>query len=447
MKKVIVFIMIMLLSVIVITIPSFAGNGAAPYPFSRDYLSVIVPDSNDRLLVYDGSLDVTCLSSFSVYTSYSVVKCSALPVTLFLSKFHYSSDNYLSCTLPSVLSGPANYNRRLSIDVSSLEDGENYYLFLLDDSEFIVASYSFVKNSSCSGYVSLDILKPSYKRGFVINDSDIYMTISDPVQINALLSFSYPSETYDAILCECVTYQNYSSSNIIPAFSIRGHDYGSFPGNFWDNSTVYALGVNESISGGSYLFSLSSCADYSGQGFLFFPYAPLSCNSDLSVSVAGRFYGVKFVEKSKDALTLEQLMDPSSDFHQSITDDFSAALNNPNFGSTIQSGNALNESTNNTSNFLQSGSNKEDQIMNDSVSGSDTSQFDNSIKDVNLLAGLKFWREFLEFSYDSLPFLKVLFGLCVSIGVLALIVGIRGRIRRDDSEPPETGGPPSVIEK
>lgn len=173
----------------------------------------------------------------------------------------------------------------------------------------------------------------------------------------------------------------------------------------------------------------------------------MSCNSDLSVSVAGRFYGVKFVEKSKDALTLEQLMDPSSDFHQSITDDFSAALNNPNFGSTIQSGNALNESTNNTSNFLQSGSNKEDQIMNDSVSGSDTSQFDNSIKDVNLLAGLKFWREFLEFSYDSLPFLKVLFGLCVSIGVLALIVGIRGRIRRDDSEPPETGGPPSVIEK
>lgn len=416
------------MSIIFITIPSFAGNGAAPYPFSRDYLSVIVPDSNDRLLVYDNSLDVTCLSSFSVYTSYSIVKCSSLPTTLFLSKFHYSSDNYLSCTLPSVLSGPAKYNRRLSIDVSTLEDGENYYLFLLDDSEFIVASYSFVKNSSCSGYVSLDVLKPSYKRGFVVNDSDIYMTVSDPVQINALLSFSYPAQTYDAILCECVTYQNYSSSKIIPVFSVRGHDYGSFPGNFWDNSTVYALGVNESISGGSYLFSLSSCADYSGQGFLFFPYAPLSGDSDLSVSVAGRFYGVKFVEKSKDALTLEQLMDPSSDFHKSITDDFVDALNDSSFGSTDAAGESLFSASDSASFMIDIGKGKEDHLYSDSETVVDSHLSADGLSDVDVSAGLSFWKSFFEFVYDDIDFVEKILGVTVAISAVALIFGISGRV-------------------
>lgn len=104
------------------------------------------------------------------------------------------------------------------------------------------------------------------------------------------------------------------------------------------------------------------------------------------------------------------------------------ALNDPSYGSTDQSGAVLNDGTNNASDMLNNGGNKEDQLVDGSISGADTSRFESSVTDSSLIAGLRFWREFFEFSYNQLDFYQVIVGLCVTLGTLALVLGVSGRV-------------------
>lgn len=106
------------------------------------------------------------------------------------------------------------------------------------------------------------------------------------------------------------------------------------------------------------------------------------------------------------------------------------ALDDPSFGDTTSSGGALNDATNDSNNIINDGGNKSDSLVDSSISGADTSDFDSRLNNLDLKAGLSFWRSFFDFFYGSLDFYKVLVGLCISLGTFALVLGISGRVKK-----------------
>lgn len=390
-KKVFVFLMIIVISVS-ITVPCFAypGGICAPswYTVRPNYLDGVYLSAPTFLTGNDYTVIVNagCVpaAGASVRICRSDVFTSVISANGLYSKI-------LSNQLMSYDVSASSSNQIVEFDISGLDEGI-YNVFLTSNSGAL---------SQTTFYRAVE-----HTQAIVISNWKIYR-----VSTGELVSPGSDG------------YYNFSSGityrfKILDDVGSGSYKYLFRLGGFLSQGVAYARATTSTIQNQYFWFT-----QYSSNVV-----APIFFGDDSSFD----FYytgdtGTTLRFGSSDFYVLKSSQDIQDDRDRAVLVD---ALNDPSFGSTDQSGAALNDATNNTSNFLQGGSSKEDQLMSDALSGADTSQFDNAIKDTSLLSGLQFWREFFEFSYEQLSFYKVILGLCVSIGTIALVLGISGRVKR-----------------
>lgn len=397
MKKIMIFMMIIVLS-LCIAIPVSAFNGSTVIPSVAS-----IPDySFVKRIFLDSEI---CTGTLKGRIEYSTSSVSYIVLTPVVSKHDMEQRTELMSWViqNKIYEQSFNSPGSFSIDLSLYLDSPGNYNLWLTDGLGVVAQSSFVYAPGTPYLKQIDTSDIYWFVNGVLTTTRIADYVRVPLtSVDVLFgcSFRYTPQSNSYILVKLKGLYYLSSSYASPV-SVR-RTYG--PGTMY--ASLYNVNRSDLNNPYYFIFDTSKSGVYD---FAFYSY---------SATTAGTFAtnGVELYElQTEDQRQTQVMVD---------------ALNDPSFGSTDQSGSALNNASKDTSDFLQGGSSKEDQLFSDAVKGSDTSQFDGAIKDTNLLAGLKFWREFFEFSYAQLDFYKVILGLCVSVGTIALVLGISGRLKK-----------------
>lgn len=311
-----------------------------------------------------------------------------------VSLYNWAVQNYL---YDLTVNQPTEFD----IDLSNYITIPGNYSILYTDGLRVFAQYNFVYSPDNSYLKKVDLSGYCWTRSGTHTTTPVTSSISVPLTssgANTGFTFNYVCKSNSLLLVKipCLYFSGVSQYSPCVIMRYAGPSV----------QQTYFFNVNLYNSSYPYYFLFDS-ASVSNYGFGF---------QTLSQVTSGTF-GISGIEIYE--LQTEQQRDT-----QTMVD----ALNDPSFGSTDASGSALDNATKDTSDMLNNGGNKEDKLVDDALSGVDTSQFANSVTDSSLIAGLKFWREFFEFSYDQLEFYKVILGLCVTLGTLALVLGISGRV-------------------
>lgn len=400
MKK-LALVLVVLIVILCMAIPSFAADGyGLGTPFSSSYYSRTVQyfSASNVLdaslpnysldwsypLAVTSSLRITTVSDVS-YATYYIV-----PVSAFFGEFSDSRSYIDNIRSSSLASGSLSWSSGsyVDVDVSFLDRG-SYFL--------------------CCAYISESVDNLITVTGFMftkVNSSDIVVSryydmssVSDLVSLYNSFSSEYP-------------YSYSISMTLVPVSRWNTYLYASY----YYSSSVFNVYSFPNMSGSSSTSALTRLPFDFSSGFYSLRFFSSGGSWSYSDIFSGVYVSAVYSPQDKESYYLRQ--------------DIVSALDDPSFGSTDAAGEALGSATENAGNVLSSGSSKEDSIVSEALAGADTSQFDSVIQDTSLLAGLSFWKGFLEFTYDNLQFFKVLLGLCISVGTIALVVGVSGRVKR-----------------
>lgn len=401
MKK-LAFSLAVLIFILCMAIPSFAADGYGIYiPLStattagasRQFFTasnILDSDQPGYSLSWQYALAVVTrlrLSTVQASAAWGSLSYYVVPYSNCFGYYTSPSAYFDALTADPLLSGkPAVVGSYVDIDVSTLAP-DVYFLVVADvTNNLIITGFMFTRINS-GDVVVVESFAPPANPTLIVNSlSDFYSRY--PYARDVVLSgnTAASSSRYNYLYL----YFGGPSVNVVfspPTFSCSSVDALSRFYSYLDHSATYSLRL------------------YANGSF----YSWGSTFSTLYMTAV-------YAQDDKDSYDLKQ--------------DIVSALDDPSFGSTDVAGEALGSATDNAGNVLSSGSSKEDSIVSEALAGADTSQFDSVIQDTSLLAGLSFWKGFLEFTYDNLQFFKVLLGLCISVGTIALVVGVSGRVKR-----------------
>lgn len=393
MKKIVLIILVVIM-VTGTAVPAIAINGGSvPDPLqslevsSTPIIYCSTPICTGRL---KGRIDRTATSVARLL----IVGVIDRPYYNNVSLYNWAVENaYYNMTV--------NQPTEFDVDLSNYLLRAGNYSILYTDGLRVLAQYNFVYSPDNTYLKKVDLSGYCWTRSGTHTTTPVTSSISVPLssyQVNTGFTFNYTCKSDSMLLVKipCFYYSNVSQYSPCVIMRYAGPSV----------QQTYFFNVNVSNSSYPYYFVFDS-ADVSNYGFGFHAYSQVT-NGTFGM------YGIEIFELQTEA--------------QRDTQTMVDALNDPSHGSTDQSGAALNDGTNNASDMLNNGGHKEDQLVDGSISGADTSQFENSVTDASLIAGLRFWREFFEFSYNQLEFYQVVLGLCVTLGTLALVLGISGRV-------------------
>lgn len=401
MKK-LAFVLVVLIVILCMAIPSFAADGYGIYqPFSpgssavasqRFFSASNILDSEQPgySLAWNYALAVVTrlrLSTVQILPAWGSLSYYVVPYSNCFGYYTSSSDYFDAITSDPVLTGtPASVGSYVDIDVTGLAPAV-YFLVIADvTNSYVITGFMFTRINSGDVVVAEPFVAPS-----------------DPVSVVSTLSDFYSRYPYarDIVL----------SGSTSASSSRYNYLYLFFGGN--DVHVSYSPPT----------LSCSSVDAFSR----FYSYLDHPATYSLRLYANGQYYSW---QTTFSLLYMSVVYSPDDKDSYDFRQDIVGALDDPSFGSTDAAGEALGSATDNAGNVLSSGSSKEDSIVSEALAGADTSQFDSVIQDTSLLAGLSFWKGFLEFTYDNLQFFKVLLGLCISVGTIALVVGVSGRVKR-----------------
>lgn len=396
------FALVVLIVILCMAIPSFSADGYGIYqPLTPGASAVATQqffalsnildsDQPGYSLAWNYSLAVVTrlrLSTLRVNSAWGSLSYYVVPFSNCFGYYTDSTDYFESITSDPLLTGiPASAGSYVDIDVSGLAPDVYFLVVASVTNSYVITGFMFTRINSGDIVVVESFAPPA-------NPTLIVDKLSD-------FSSRYPYAR-DIVL----------SGNT--ASSVARYNY----------LYLYFGGPSVSVVYSPPTLSCSSIDALSR----FYSYLDHSATYSLRLYANGSFYswGSTF-----SVLYMSAVYSPDDKDSYDLKQDIVSALDDPSFGSTDVAGEALGSATDKAENVLSSGSSKEDSIVSEALAGADTSQFDSVIQDTSLLAGLSFWKGFLEFTYDNLQFFKVLLGLCISVGTIALVIGVSGRVKR-----------------
>lgn len=401
MKKLAIALAVLIV-MLCMAIPSFAADGygihlpltsGSSAVASQQYFAlsnILDSDQSGYSLAWNYSLAVVTrlrLSTLLVNSAWGTLSYYVVPYSNCFGYYTDITDYFDAITSDPLLTGtPASTGSYVDIDVSGLAPDVYFLVVASVTKSYVITGFMFTRINSGDIVVVESFASPA-------NPTSIVDSLSD-------FSSRYPYAR-DIVL----------SGNTESTASRYNYLY------------LYFGGPSVSVVYSPPTLSCSSIDALSR----FYSYLDHPATYSLRLYAYGSFYSWS---TTFSTLYMTAVYSPDDKDSYDLKQDIVDALDDPSFGSTDSAGEALGSATENAGNVLSSGSSKEDSIVSEALAGADTSQFDSVIQDTSLLAGLSFWKGFLEFTYDNLQFFKVLLGLCISVGTIALVVGVSGRVKR-----------------
>jgi len=412
--KKLALVLVVLIVILCMAIPSFAADGyGLGTPLSSSYYSRTVQyfSASNVLdaslpnysldwsypLAVTSSLRITTVSDVS-YATYYIV-----PVSAFSGEFSDSRSYIDNIRSSSLASGSLSWfsGSYVDVDVSFLDRG-SYFL--------------------CCAYISESVDNLLTVTGFMftkVNSSDIVVSryydlssVSDLVSLYNSFSSDYP-------------YSYSISMTLIPVSRWNTYLYSSY----YFSSSVSSVFSFPNMSGSSSTSAFTRLPFDFSSGFYSLRFYSSGGSWSYSDIFSGVYVSAVYSPEDKESYNLRQ--------------DIVSALDDPSFGSTDQASDSLNSSSGAADSMIETGKGKEDQLYSDSETVVDSHFSVDGLSDVDVSAGLSFWKSFFETVYDDIDFVEKILSVTVAISAVALIFGISGRIvsynRRAKSSKSERG--------
>lgn len=435
-KFVIILVISFLLCCFVFSPLSIYANGGGIYSYGLSNSFI----SSDLVVTKDKSINVSFSSEF---TSYIKGDFYLYIVPFFQFEFDgvYFDDVYSYCRNNYL------YTTKLSQSTTSYQIDSslifsyagNYVIYALNPDEDRGASWNFIYSDSFS--LDKNLTAGDYSLYIVNSVSDQEQHISTSVSANNFLNYSitYPwlldSDRYGSSLLtmEDIQIKDLKGKPLLFAFDDLSISKVAIDGSFnaatyiiyvslFDSrtSTSYPLGIIDNMHGGSSPGSPS----YFLIDFNNYPY--IDPEASFSLEFSFRVYAMENVEGNNLHWNISNFRFASITYgNTSNISDIVSALNDPSFGSFE---NPLDDSKiDSSSGKLDDAVGDYSNLENDLISSSDVdvSYYGDPLG--SLTDSFSWWSQALTSIYVGVPLFESVIGLCVTVGLFAVIVGIGGR--------------------